>query len=149
MLTYWLLGENKQKRLTRLESLYSETGNLFCNISNLTSEVENSGDDGLSIIETADKNVASSSDSGIHDVNSRTQRPSVVSVDNELLDLDRLVDGEYMFVDGMDPSGPEEHGVVCNGNYSKDIPSQRRRKQGDVEAGFELTPLLECPKTET
>lgn len=120
ILTYWLTAENKQKRLRRLESMYSDS------VSQAAPNASNAANDDI-----ADDAVTVPAS-----IDSTDESNNLDSSVQESYDYSRLM--HALAADPPEYNSLTEVDVVCNGTGA---PNNHRNC--DIESRVEMTPLLE------
>lgn len=123
ILTYWLIGENQQKRLTRLESVYSETGQW--------PHRSNSNEEQITFSSSLD--LVDETENEENTVRNSVTETNTESEENYYYPLMHATDSS-----GAD-RGPEK--VVCNGKQPRDSATSKH-VNGDIKSSVELIPLL-------
>lgn len=144
------MSENKQKRLTRLSSIYSDNISSFFNWSNRqNSDSGTENDNGISFNTATDNRGYTSTEINVENhhptCNStytpiRHQSETFSESDCDFRDIHIMHATDAACEENTDTESFADT-VVCNG--SKDAEENRKRKNGSIASKFEMAPLLD------
>lgn len=148
-MTYWLLGENKQKRLTRLESIYSDNPNAFLNTGrnsetdagiSFNAARDNSGYSSTEFIPDSQTQVKNNTNVTYDPVRHQSETFSESDFVSDFTDTHIMHSTDANYEETTDTESTHDS-IICNGG--KETADSRKRKNGNIISRFEMTPLLD------